>query len=67
MLRLKDGRLPMSYGYRRAPCGNHFRLSEDNGKTWAAPIILSGDGTGDLEVINPPTPAILRTARYKLS
>ena len=48
LLRLKDGRLLMSYGYRRAPRGNHVRLSEDNGKTWAAPIILSGDGTGDL-------------------
>lgn len=57
----------MNYGYRRAPRGNHVRLSEDNGEAWAAPIILSGDGTGDLEVIKPATPAILRTARYKLT
>lgn len=48
LLRLKDGRLLMSYGYRRAPRGNHARLSEDRGRTWSDPIVLSGDGTGDL-------------------
>lgn len=85
LLRLKDARLLMSYGYRRAPRGNQIRLSEDNARTWSAPCILSDDGTGDLgypstveldngqlltlwyEVTKPATPAILRTARYRLN
>lgn len=46
LLRLKDGRLLMSYGYRRAPFGNQVRLSEDHGKTWSDPITLTGDGVG---------------------
>jgi len=46
LLRLKDGRLLMSYGYRRKPFGNQARLSEDNGKTWGEPITLSDDGIG---------------------
>ncbi len=48
LLRLRDGRLVMSYGYRRAPRGNHVRVSGDEGKTWSAPVVLSEDGTGDL-------------------
>lgn len=48
LLRLRDGNLLMTYGYRRAPRGNHARLSRDNGKTWSEPVILSNDGTGDL-------------------
>jgi sialidase-1 len=48
LLRLKDGRLLMSYSYRRAPRGNHARISEDHGRTWSEPIVLSDDGTGDL-------------------
>jgi hypothetical protein len=48
LLRLKDGRLLMSYGYRRPPRGNHARLSEDHGRTWSEPIVLSDDATGDL-------------------
>jgi sialidase-1 len=48
LLRLRDGRLLMSYSYRRAPRGNHARISEDHGRTWSAPIVLSDDGTGDL-------------------
>lgn len=46
LLRLRDGRLLMSYGYRRKPFGNQVRLSEDNGKTWGEPITLSDDGAG---------------------
>jgi sialidase-1 len=46
LLRLKDGRLLMSYGYRRKPFGNHARISGDNGKTWGEPLILSDDGIG---------------------
>ncbi|MFM7603647.1 MAG: sialidase family protein [Prosthecobacter sp.] len=46
LLRLRDGRLLMTYGYRRKPFGNQARLSSDNGKTWSKPMIINGDGTG---------------------
>ena len=49
LLRLQDGRLLMTYGYRRAPLGNQARLSTDQGLTWSEPIIISSDGAlGDL-------------------
>jgi Neuraminidase (sialidase) len=49
LLRLKGGRLLMTYGHRRAPLGNQARISDDHGHTWSEPIILSGDGaSGDL-------------------
>lgn len=49
LLRLKDDRLLMTYGHRRAPLGNQARVSSDHGRTWSDPILLSGDGiTGDL-------------------
>jgi sialidase-1 len=49
LLRFHDGRLLMSYGYRRAPFGNQARLSSDNGRTWSEPLLLSSDGaSGDL-------------------
>ncbi len=46
LLRLRDGRLVMTYGHRRAPFGNQARISGDNGKSWGEAIILSGDGLG---------------------
>ena len=46
LLKLKDGRILMSYGHRRAPFGNQARLSADQCRTWSQPIILSGDGIG---------------------
>lgn len=46
LLRLRDGRLLMSYGYRRAPFGNQARVSSDHGQTWSAPIVISDDGAG---------------------
>jgi len=46
LLRLRDGRLVMTYGHRRKPYGNQARISTDNGKTWGEAIILSGDGKG---------------------
>lgn len=46
LLRLRDGRLLMTYGHRRAPFGNQARLSEDHGKTWGEAMIISGDGIG---------------------
>jgi Neuraminidase (sialidase) len=49
LLRLRDGRLLMSYGYRRDPFGNQARLSDDHGRTWSEPMTLSDDGaSGDL-------------------
>lgn len=46
LLMLKDGRLLMTYGYRRKPFGNQARVSTDNGKTWGDAITLSEDGLG---------------------
>lgn len=48
LLRLRDGRLLMTYGYRREPRGNHARLSVDSGRTWSEAIVLSDDGKGDI-------------------
>ena len=49
LLRLRDGRLLMTCGHRRAPFGNQARLSADQGRTWSGPLIVSGDGeSGDL-------------------
>jgi hypothetical protein len=46
LLRLRDGRLLMTYGHRRPPFGNQARLSSDSGKTWSEPLVISGDGLG---------------------
>ncbi|MEC5128424.1 exo-alpha-sialidase [Verrucomicrobiales bacterium BCK34] len=46
LLKLRDDRLLMTYGHRRAPFGNQARISSDNGKTWGEPMIISGDGAG---------------------
>ena len=49
LLRLKDGRLLMTYGHRRPPFGNLARLSQDQGRTWSEPLVISSDGSsGDL-------------------
>lgn len=49
LLRLRDGRLLMTYGYRRPPFGNQARVSSDSGKSWGEPVTISGDGmNGDL-------------------
>ena len=46
LLPLRDGRLLMSYGYRRPPWGIRACLSSDNGKTWDIDneIVLRMDG-----------------------
>ncbi|MBI4663874.1 MAG: exo-alpha-sialidase [Verrucomicrobia bacterium] len=46
LLRLRDGRLLMTYGHRRTPFGNQARLSEDGGQTWSEAMLISGDGEG---------------------
>lgn len=45
LLRLKDGRLVMSYGHRRQPLGVQARISETHGRTWSEAMIITGDGT----------------------
>jgi len=46
---LPDGRLCVTYGYRKKPTGIRARLSSDEGKTWTPEIILRDDGfDGDL-------------------
>ena len=46
LLPLRDGRLLMTYGYRRPPHGVRACLSHDNGKTWDIEneIVLRMDG-----------------------
>lgn len=46
LLRLRSGKLLMTYGHRRPPFGNQARVSDDGGKTWSEPVIISGDGAG---------------------
>ena len=49
MVRLKDGRLCVTYGYRSTPYGIRAKLSSDNGRTWGEEIHLRDDGrTWDL-------------------
>lgn len=44
LLKLKDGRLALIYGYRRPPFGIRARISKDNGHTWSDEIVLRTDG-----------------------
>jgi hypothetical protein len=49
IMKMRSGRLVMTYGYRRKPLGNQMRFSDDHGKSWSDAVILSGDGvSGDL-------------------
>jgi len=45
LTRLRDGRLLMTYSYRRVPGGNQGRLSLDGGRTWLQPLAISADAT----------------------
>ncbi len=44
MIKLRDGRLAITYGVRAEPYGIRARLSSDNGGTWGAEIVLRADG-----------------------
>ena len=44
LLNLPSGSILMTYGYRREPYGNRFRVSKDNGVSWSDEQILSDDG-----------------------
>lgn len=46
LLRLADGRLCLTYGYRAKPFGIRARLSRDGGHTWQAELHLRDDGGG---------------------
>ncbi|MCC6486967.1 MAG: exo-alpha-sialidase [Candidatus Hydrogenedentes bacterium] len=44
MIRLKDGRIALTYGHRLPPYGIRARISADEGITWSQEIILRDDG-----------------------
>ncbi len=46
MIRLQDGRICLTYGFRAAPFGIRARLSADNGATWSPELLLRTDGSG---------------------
>lgn len=49
LVRLRDGRLVVTYGYRDLPFGIRARMSSDNGENWGPEISLRDDGrTWDL-------------------
>ncbi len=47
LIRLKDGRLVLTYGYRAEPYGIRARVSSDGGQTWQPEIVLRADGGND--------------------
>jgi BNR repeat-like domain len=49
LVRLADGRLVLTYGYRAEPYGIRARISKDQGRTWDDEVVLRSDGgTWDL-------------------
>ncbi len=44
MIRLKDGRLCLTYGYRDEPFHIGARLSRDGGQTWGEEFVVRGGG-----------------------
>jgi hypothetical protein len=44
LIKLKDGRLCLSYGVRSVPYRIAAKLSSDGGKTWSKEIVLRADG-----------------------
>ena len=48
-MRIADGRLCLTYGYRAKPFDVRAKLSDDNGATWSDEIVLrTGGGCPDL-------------------
>lgn len=68
LVKLKDGRLCVVYGYRVEPYGIRAKLSSDNGTTWSDEIVLRDDSpTGDLgypRSIQRPDGKVLSTYYY---
>lgn len=54
MIRLSDGRICLTHGYRSRPFGIRAIVSRDDGATWSDPIILRQDG-GDPDLGYPRT------------
>ena len=54
LVRLHDGRLVLTYGVRAKPFPVLARLSNDQGKTWAEPFVVRGNG-GSQDVGYPRT------------
>ncbi len=46
LIKLKDGRLCLTYGVRKEPYSIVAKISGDNGNTWSNEIILRDDGGG---------------------
>jgi len=46
LIRLTDGRLCLTYGYRAEPYGIRARLSPDGGRTWGRERTIRGNGGG---------------------
>jgi hypothetical protein len=46
LIKLADGRLCLTYGNRAEPYSICAKLSNDNGISWSAPIVLRNDGDG---------------------
>jgi len=44
LIKLRDGRLVITYGYRSEPYGIRARMSSDQGRTWGKEIMLRADG-----------------------
>lgn len=44
LIRLRDGRVCLTYGSRKEPFSIRARLSGDGGQTWASEIVLRADG-----------------------
>ena len=44
LLRLRDGRLCLIYGVRKAPFRIEARMSGDSGNSWSTPFVLRADG-----------------------
>lgn len=46
LIRLADGRVCLTYGFRAAPYAMRARLSADGGQTWGPEVVLRDDGGG---------------------
>jgi hypothetical protein len=44
MIRLRDGRIALTYGWRNIPYGVRAKLSSDEGRTWSEELVLRQDG-----------------------
>jgi hypothetical protein len=46
MIKLRDGRLCLTYGVRKPPFEMQAKFSSDSGKTWSKPVVLQTNGGG---------------------